>query len=44
MCGPLIDGNGNRQIAPSDIAITLAAAEEEEILSQIFTKKTETGL
>ena len=31
MCGPLIDWNGNGQIDPSDIAITLAAAEEEEI-------------
>ena len=29
MCGPLIDWNGNGQIDPSDIAITLAAAEEE---------------
>ena len=31
MCGPLIVWNGNGQIDPSDIAITLAAAEEEEI-------------
>ena len=31
MCGPLIDWNGNGQIDPSDIAITLAAAEEEEM-------------
>ena len=30
MCGPLIDWNGNGQIDPSDIAITLAIAEEEE--------------
>ena len=30
MCGPLIDWNGNGQIDPSDIAITLAAAEEAE--------------
>ena len=31
MCGPLIDWNGNGQIDPSDIAISLAIAEEEEI-------------
>ena len=31
MCGPLIDWNGNGQIDPSDIAITLAAMEEEEM-------------
>ena len=30
MCGPLIDWNGNGQIDPSDIAVTLAAAEEAE--------------
>ncbi len=30
MCGPLIDWNGNGQIDPSDIAITLAIAEEGE--------------
>ncbi len=30
MCVPLIDWNGNGQIDPSDIAVTLAAAEEEE--------------
>ena len=30
MCGPLIDWNGNGQIDPSDIAVTLAAAEEKE--------------
>ncbi len=30
MCGPLIDWNGNGRIDPSDIAITLAIAEEEE--------------
>ena len=29
MRGPLIDWNGNGLIDPSDIAITLAAAEEE---------------
>ena len=29
MCGPLIDWNGNGQIDPSDIAVTLAIAEEE---------------
>ncbi len=29
MCGPLIDWNGDGQIDPSDIAITLAAAEAE---------------
>ena len=29
MCRPLIDWNG--QIDPSDIAITLAVAEEEEM-------------
>ena len=31
MCGPLIDWNGNGRIDPSDIAITLAIAEEEEV-------------
>lgn len=31
MCGPLIDWNGNGQIDPSDIAVSLAIAEEEEI-------------
>ena len=30
MCGPPIDWNGNGQIDPSDIAISLAIAEEEE--------------
>lgn len=30
MCGPLIDWNGNGQIDPSDIAISLAITEEEE--------------
>ena len=31
MCGPLIDWNGNGQIDPTDIAISLAIAEEEEM-------------
>ena len=31
MCGPLIDWDGNGQIDPSDIAISLAIAEEEEM-------------
>ena len=31
MCETLIDWNGNGWIDPSDIAITLAAAEEEEM-------------
>jgi hypothetical protein len=30
VCGPLIDWNRNGQIDLSDIAITLAIAEEEE--------------
>ena len=30
MCVPFIDWNGNGHIDPSDIAITLAAAEEAE--------------
>ncbi|MBR6472424.1 MAG: hypothetical protein IKS99_01675 [Firmicutes bacterium] len=30
MCGPFIDWNGDGQIDPSDIAISLAIAEEEE--------------
>ena len=32
MCGPLIDWNGNGQVDPSDIAITLAAAESVSAL------------
>ena len=31
MCGPLIDWNGNGQIDPSDIAISLAIAEAEAL-------------
>ena len=31
MCAPLIDWNGNGQIDPSDIAISLAIAEEENL-------------
>ena len=31
MRGPLIDWNGNGRIDPTDIAISLAIAEEEEI-------------
>jgi hypothetical protein len=31
MCGPLIDWNGNGRIDPSDIGISLAIAEEEEL-------------
>ena len=30
MWGPLVDWNGNGEIDPSDIAITLAITEEEE--------------
>ena len=31
MCTPLIDWNGNGQIDPSDVAISLAIAEEEQM-------------
>ena len=31
MCAPLIDWNGNGQIDPSDIVISLAIAEEEHL-------------
>ena len=34
MCGPLIDWNGNNKIDPSDIAISLAIAEEEEMSNE----------
>ena len=33
-CGPLIDWNGNNKIDPSDIAISLAIAEEEEMSNE----------
>jgi hypothetical protein len=31
MCVPLIDWNGNGQVDPADIAVSLAMAEEEEM-------------
>lgn len=31
MCGPLLDWNGNGYIDPTDVAIMLALAEEQEL-------------
>lgn len=31
MCGPLLDWNGNGCIDPTDVAIMLALAEEQEL-------------